>query len=53
MPELTRKRVRDRQLTWNVHYAAVRVGVIVERSGAPPSSDQWEWHCRFYPFIEA
>ena len=23
--------------------------VIVERSGAPPSSDQWEWHCGFYP----
>jgi hypothetical protein len=49
MPSLTRKRVNDRPVTWHVHYAGVRVGVIVERSGAPPSSDQWEWHCGFYP----
>jgi hypothetical protein len=28
---------------------AVRVGVIVERSGAPPSSDQWFFVCGFYP----
>jgi hypothetical protein len=49
MPALTRKRVNDRPVTWQVHYAGVRVGVIVERSGAPPSSDQWEWHCGFYP----
>jgi len=49
MPALTRKRVNDRPETWRVHYAGVRVGVIVERSGAPPSSDQWEWHCGFYP----
>jgi len=27
----------------------VCVGVIVERSGAPPSSDQWQWICGFYP----
>jgi hypothetical protein len=40
MPALTRKRVNDRPVTWHVHYAGVRVGVIVERSGAPPSSDQ-------------
>jgi hypothetical protein len=49
MPELTRKRVNDRPETWHVHYAGVRVGVIVERSGAPPSSDQWQWCCGFYP----
>jgi len=49
MPTLTRKRVNDRPLTWHVHYASVRVGVIVERSGAPPSSDQWQWCCGFYP----
>jgi hypothetical protein len=30
------KRVNDRPETWHVHYAGVRVGVIVERSGAPP-----------------
>jgi len=45
MPELTRKRVNDRPVTWHVHYAGVRVGMIVERSGAPPSSDQWQWCC--------
>ena len=49
MPTLTRKRVNDRPLTWHVHYAGVRVGVIVERSGAPPSSHQWQWCCGFYP----
>src|SRR5450432_2481840 len=34
MPALTRKRVNNRPVTWHVHYAGVRVGVIVERSGA-------------------
>ena len=48
MPVLTRKRVNDRPETWHIHYAGVRVGVIVERSGAPPSSDQWQWCCGFY-----
>jgi hypothetical protein len=33
MPVLTRKRVNDQPLTWHVHYAGVRVGVITERSG--------------------
>ena len=33
MPALTRKRVNDRPLTWHVHYAGVRVGMIVERAG--------------------
>jgi hypothetical protein len=49
MPALTRKRVNDRPETWHVHYAGVRVGVISERSGAPSSSDQWQWFCGFYP----
>jgi hypothetical protein len=49
MPQLTRKRVNDRPETWHVHYAGVRVGVIVERSGAPPSADPWQWCCGFYP----
>jgi hypothetical protein len=49
MPELTRKRVNDRPQTWYVHFAGVRVGAIIERSGAPPSGDRWEWHCGFYP----
>jgi hypothetical protein len=29
MPALTRKRVNDRPVTWHVHYADVRVGMIV------------------------
>ena len=49
MPELTRKRVNDRPATWHVHYAGVRVGVIVERSGVANSAEPWEWHCGFYP----
>ena len=49
MPALTRKRVNDRPVTWHVDYAGVRVGVIVERSGAPPTSDPWQWCCGFYP----
>jgi putative SOS response-associated peptidase YedK len=32
---------------WHIHYAGVRVGLIQQRSGAPPSSDQSEWHCGF------
>jgi hypothetical protein len=49
MPELTRKCVRDQPETWHVQYAGVRVGVICQRSGAPPSAEQWEWSCGFYP----
>jgi hypothetical protein len=49
MPALTRKRVNDQPETWNVYYAGVRAGVICERSGAPPTSDPWQWSCGFYP----
>jgi hypothetical protein len=49
MPALTRKRAYDRPETWHVYYGDVRVGVIVERVGAPPGSDQWQWVCGFYP----
>ena len=49
MPMLTRKRADDRPETWHVHYSGVRVGVIVERSGTPPSSDQRQWRCGFDP----
>jgi hypothetical protein len=27
----------------------VRVGLIIERSGVPPSADPWQWICGFYP----
>jgi hypothetical protein len=36
MPAVTRKRTNDRPETWHIFYGDVRVGVIVERSGAPP-----------------
>src|SRR4030081_2708421 len=49
MPALTRKRVNDRPVTWHIHYAGVRVGVIVERSGVAKVAEPWEWHCGFYP----
>ncbi len=49
MPALTRKRVNDRPERWHVHYAGVRVGLILERSGVANTSEPWEWHCGFYP----
>jgi hypothetical protein len=49
MPTLTRKCINEQPERWHIHYAGVRVGPIQQRSGAPPSSDQWEWHCGFYP----
>jgi hypothetical protein len=45
MPALTRKRVYDRPETWHIFYGEVRVGVIVERSGAPPTAPRWQWCC--------
>jgi hypothetical protein len=41
--------LNDRPVTWHVHYAGVRVGMIVERSGVANTSEPWEWHCGFYP----
>ena len=52
MPALTRKRVNDRPVTWHVHYAGVRVGLIAERSGIASTAEPWEWHCGFYPGSE-
>jgi hypothetical protein len=49
MPALTRKRVNDRPERWHIHYAGVRVGMIVERSGVANTAEPWEWHCGFYP----
>jgi hypothetical protein len=49
MPELTRKRVKDKPECWPVHYAAVHVGTIAERSGNPAGTDRWKWNCGFYP----
>jgi hypothetical protein len=49
MPELTRKRVNDRPVTWHVNYAGVCVGMLIERSGVANTAEPWEWHCGFYP----
>jgi hypothetical protein len=49
MPALTRTQINEQPERWQIHYAGVRVGIIQQRSGAPPSSDQWEFHCGFYP----
>jgi hypothetical protein len=49
MPALTRKRTNNRPVTWHIHYAGVRVGLIVERSGVANTAEPWEWHCGFYP----
>jgi len=52
MPVLTRKRVNDRPERWHVHYAGVRVGMILERSGVANTAEPREWHCGFYPGSE-
>ena len=49
MPTLTRKRVNDRPERWHVHYAGVRVGLILERVGIANTSEPWQWICGFYP----
>jgi pilus assembly protein Flp/PilA len=47
MPALTRKRVSDRPVTWHIHYAGVRVGVISERSGVAGAAEPWAIQCPF------
>jgi hypothetical protein len=49
MPAVTRKRVNHQPDRWHVHYAGVRVGMIVERSGVANAREPWELHCGFYP----
>jgi hypothetical protein len=39
MPALTHKRVNDRPVTWHIHYAGVRVGLIVDRATSETSID--------------
>jgi hypothetical protein len=48
MPALTRN-VNAQPERWHIHYAGVRVGMIVERSGVANTGEPWEWHCGFYP----
>jgi hypothetical protein len=49
MPALTRKLVSDNPETWHIHFAGVRVGMLLERAGIVSTSQPWEWHCGFYP----
>jgi hypothetical protein len=49
MPELTRRRYRERQDCWHVYYGDVHVGTIPRLVGIPPSGRQWGWICGFYP----
>jgi hypothetical protein len=49
MPELTRRRYRERHDCWHVYYGDVRVGTIALRTGIPHDEDPWGWSCGFYP----
>jgi hypothetical protein len=50
MPALTRRRDPDaRQETWRIYCGDVHVGTLGLRSGNPTTTDQWQWHCGFYP----
>jgi hypothetical protein len=52
MPELTRRRYRERQDCWHVYYGDVHVGTIARRVGIPPSGRPWGWICGFSPGSE-
>ena len=47
MPELTRRRYRERQDCWHVYYGDVHVGTIARRVGIPPCGKPWGWICGF------
>jgi hypothetical protein len=49
MPELTRRRHRERQDCWHVYFRDVRVGTIARRTGCLVDVDQWSWQYGFYP----
>jgi hypothetical protein len=52
MPELTRRRYRERQDCWHVYFGDVHVGTIARRVGIPHSGRAWGWVCGFYPGSE-
>jgi hypothetical protein len=52
MPDLTRRRYRERQDCWHVYYGDVHVGTIARRVGIRPSGRAWGWICGFYPGSE-
>src|SRR6266480_5555882 len=41
MPELTRRRYKERPDCWHVFYGDVHVGTIARRTGAPIEKDPW------------
>jgi len=49
MPELTRRRYRERQDCWHVYCDDVHVGTISRRVGIPYNGRPWGWICGFYP----
>jgi len=49
MPELTRRRYRERPDCWHIYFGDVQVGTIARRTGAPIEKDPWEWSAGFYP----
>ena len=49
MPDLTRRRYRERSDCWHVYYGDVHVGTIARSVGNPNAEPQWQWQCGFYP----
>ena len=49
MPDLTRRRYRERSDCWHVYYGDVHVGTIARSVGNPGAEPQWQWLCGFYP----
>ena len=52
MPELSRRRYRERQDCWHVYFGDVHVGTIARRVGIPHHGRPWGWICGFYPGSE-
>src|SRR4029078_11030789 len=49
MPDLTRRRYRERSDCWHVYYGDVHVGTIARSVGNPGAAEAWQWLCGFYP----
>ena len=42
----------EERVGWHVYYGDVCVGWIGARTGVPHDSEQWGWHCGFYPGMQ-
>ncbi len=49
MPELTRRRYKERVDCWHIYFGDVQAGTIARRVGQPIEKDAWEWSAGFYP----